>query len=339
MAIEFRLVPKKGARRPKTSHSITTLRRIPDPRPNKSGMTYIRYLSHEKTCFVDEQDTPFSPKAYKDGTEKIVRKNFNDGLLKVEEYDECLLEFLRNCPENEATPSVKNVKKEFYEVDVEAFAENAISTMDKIREAEDFIIGMDIEQLQIVCMTLGIPIGKESQMIHNCRLACMTKYEQILKIVKDSNMDVKTKLMKAITLKIIKKEGESKVVWADTGSTLVPLLPKEDMLEVLVGFFNLPQNRPQYEALCLKIDLHTTKKTNGAVIQNDIIKSIEETDPIDLIREAIVLDIVEKKSMGWISFNGIKMGKEKDLAAFVENPDNEELIGQIKAAVLIRRTT
>jgi hypothetical protein len=338
MAIEFRIKPIVGSRKPKTSFSLCTVRRIVDPREGKSGMTYIRYLPHEASCFVDEQSTPFSIQAYQNKSEKMVRKAFSDGLLIAEEYDTGLIEFLRHCPENVATPKAKGVDKIFYEVDREAFAANSISIMDKISEAQDLIIGMTTEQLQIVCMTLGVTLGSTTQMLYDLRRLCMTKYDQIIKIAKDANMDVKSKLMLAMTLNVIKKQ-KSRVVWGDSENVLVPILPGDDALEVMVGFFNLPQNRPQYEALCLKLDLHTPSKKNKAEITNADIEEVDNADVVDIIREAIVLNIVEKKSLGWINFNGIKIGKEKDLKEFAANPDNEQIIADIKAAVLLKRTT
>lgn len=340
MKIQFRLIanPSGGVyeeRVLKPSYSLVGLERIVDPRKGKSGYTYIRYLEEEQSPFVDEQSTPFSIDDYRNRRSKVKRITFIDEMIGVDEHNLCLLGFLRNSKKNRAS-DIKG-QKVFFEVDENKFTADQLSRMDLIDQAQDLIksIGRNnVSKLEVIATTCGFPTTSYDQMLRDVRRYCHTNPELVIRVANDSNMDVKSVILKAIAQGVIKENPNKMITWGDTQSTIVAMLPGDKPLEVLTAYFNSPQGRPHYEALTLKLDARKPH-FNPAEIVNEEIAEVEGIDLERLAGEAETLGVITKEKLGYKYFNGINLGRDAKVLEYLNN--NPKVVEDLRGAVLIAK--
>jgi len=88
---------------------------IVDPRPNKSGTCFIRYIPSEKSIFVDQQTTDFDWNKIQSGEHKVNDIHFNDGSRLCDMNQVRLIEYLRAAKSNTTNAVINRYYGSTYE--------------------------------------------------------------------------------------------------------------------------------------------------------------------------------------------------------------------------------
>lgn len=123
------------------NYSIPSIALIKDPRPNKTGTTWIANVAGENTAYVDMQSDPAIVQKIKKGEYKLPKLQFTEGRRNVEDWNTVEYEYLQLCPWNEKNKK-NNRTRTFFE-----FKPNEISKQKVEKEMEDIRVKSEILQL------------------------------------------------------------------------------------------------------------------------------------------------------------------------------------------------
>lgn len=201
----------------------------------------LRYAPNQKSPFVDEQDEHAV-------VEPVI---FRDGMLRVEQENIILQEFLDKHPDNGIV---------FEEVDNEKDAQKEVEVLDLEFEALSLAKELDIDKLESIGrIILGVNVDSMStaELKRDVRIYAKNNPEDFLSSADSSDISVKNNIAKMLEEKHLSLRNEKKEVFFNLKNNkkrLIVVPFGQTPIEALHSFFKSDEGVPVYEELVEKLD-------------------------------------------------------------------------------------
>jgi hypothetical protein len=201
----------------------------------------LRYAPNQKSPFVDEQDEHAV-------VEPVI---FRDGMLRVEQENIILQDFLDKHPDNGIV---------FEEVDNEKDAQKEVEVLDLEFEALSLAKELDIDKLESIGrIILGVNVDSMStaELKRDVRIYAKNNPEDFLSSADSSDISVKNNIAKMLEEKYLSLRNEKKEVFFNLKNNkkrLIVVPFGQTPIEALHSFFKSDEGVPIYEELVEKLD-------------------------------------------------------------------------------------
>ena len=199
--------------------SISAVQEIVD----KDGeIRLIRYIPHEKSIFVDKQQTPFNWDDFRAGKGlRLNKPTFKEGFLVVNKSQNRLLEYMRHAKNNIENSEANSVNGwTFMELNIEKESREELDYLKRQTEVQHRIFTMEENDIKSIAVLMGLnyqEVFKRSKdevqlAVIDLALQDIDTFDDILS--NDLNT-YKFEIIEALKLGIFVREGDSVIKWED----------------------------------------------------------------------------------------------------------------------------
>lgn len=286
--------PQETSKRFPESWTIPSIELINDPRPGKSGKTYIAAVPGESTAFVDSQSNPDLIKDLRELRVKLPQLKFTEGRRNVEETNLSEYEFLQLTKFNEEN-KVPGLRRTFFEYKPQEISKKKIETELRDIKIKSDIMALDMSKLKAVAR-VSDAIGDSKSFdsvdpsIIQHKLIVKVRNDEgkalIEELLNDSTLEYRYDIYEAIDKGILKWHPTNpfSLIWVSGGAVCnVPAGTKDKVKHV--AEYLLANG---YETMT------TIRKLLGRAVVEETVEETESSDIKDWIKTADKSQIIDK---------------------------------------------